>query len=398
MEYITAYEAAEKWGVTPRQVQRLLAAERIPGARKQGRDYRIPADAEKPGDLRCEKHHPQDSLAAELAEIFEATALPMPRDNPDAIFGMVKEERLRLPYECELAYLRGDFELVKQIYKTRGDEAIRVRITPTAMAAAISAGDFPFFLEVENHLKSVMQKRSEDKNVIAIAELFLSSAYISAMVLDNTPDWLKTGDFTYLPNRARPYAAHMRAKYFHAVGEFESMLNVAETALAFCDFTGGIYVADIYLRVMCATACCLLGRVDEATRWLLGAMRITLPHGFITPFADCASVFGGLLEKLLEREYPAHYGAIINLWKRAGANWVFFHNFVTKNNFVFGLPLRDYEIAIRVAKGVPNKEIAEHFHMSQGRLRNKISEIYSELHVNSRKELERFLLYGKKQT
>jgi len=85
MEYITAYEAAEKWGVTPRQVQRLLAAGRIPGARKQGRDYRIPADAEKPGDLRLEKYDPRDSLASELAEIIEATTPSYPRDNPDAI-------------------------------------------------------------------------------------------------------------------------------------------------------------------------------------------------------------------------------------------------------------------------------------------------------------------------
>jgi len=48
------------------------------------------------------------------------------------------------------------------------------------------------------------------------------------------------------------------------------------------------------------------------------------------------------------------------------------------------------------AKKVPNKEIAEHFHMSQGRLKNKLSEIYSELHINSRKELENIILYGKK--
>jgi DNA-binding CsgD family transcriptional regulator len=149
---------------------------------------------------------------------------------------------------------------------------------------------------------------------------------------------------------------------------------------------------------MCATACCLLGRVDEATRWLLGAMRITLPYGFTTPFAENISAFGGLLEKLLEREYPAYYDVMVNQWNRTLPNWTSFHNLVTKNNFAVGLSLRDFEIAIKVAKGEPHKEIAEHFHMSQGRLRNKISEIYSEMHINSRKELEGLLLFGKKQT
>ena len=45
MEYITVAEAAEKWGVTPRQVQRLLAAGRIQGANKDGHAYMVPADA-----------------------------------------------------------------------------------------------------------------------------------------------------------------------------------------------------------------------------------------------------------------------------------------------------------------------------------------------------------------
>ena len=50
MEYLTVTEIAEKWGVTPRQVQRLLAAGRIPFAKKHGKSYMIPADAKKPDD------------------------------------------------------------------------------------------------------------------------------------------------------------------------------------------------------------------------------------------------------------------------------------------------------------------------------------------------------------
>jgi len=59
MDYISATEAAEKWGVTPRQVQRLLASSRIPGAKKCGNSWVIPAGAEKPGDSRFKKHTPQ---------------------------------------------------------------------------------------------------------------------------------------------------------------------------------------------------------------------------------------------------------------------------------------------------------------------------------------------------
>ena len=46
--YITVQEAAEKWGVTPRQVQILCKANRIPGATRLSRIWIIPEKAEKP--------------------------------------------------------------------------------------------------------------------------------------------------------------------------------------------------------------------------------------------------------------------------------------------------------------------------------------------------------------
>lgn len=52
MEYITAQEAADKWGITRRRVQILCAAGRIDGATKMANLWVIPKDAEKPEDAR----------------------------------------------------------------------------------------------------------------------------------------------------------------------------------------------------------------------------------------------------------------------------------------------------------------------------------------------------------
>lgn len=46
--YITVQEAAEKWGVTPRQVQILCKTDRIPGATRLSRIWIIPENVEKP--------------------------------------------------------------------------------------------------------------------------------------------------------------------------------------------------------------------------------------------------------------------------------------------------------------------------------------------------------------
>ena len=46
--YITVQEVAEKWGVTPRQVQILCKENRIAGATRMSRIWIIPENAEKP--------------------------------------------------------------------------------------------------------------------------------------------------------------------------------------------------------------------------------------------------------------------------------------------------------------------------------------------------------------
>ena len=48
MEYLTVRKMAERWGLSDRTVQQLCNQGRIPGARKFGRAWAIPADVEKP--------------------------------------------------------------------------------------------------------------------------------------------------------------------------------------------------------------------------------------------------------------------------------------------------------------------------------------------------------------
>jgi hypothetical protein len=50
--YITAKQAAKKWGISDRRVRVLCTEDRIPGVIKAGKSYRIPANAEKPADGR----------------------------------------------------------------------------------------------------------------------------------------------------------------------------------------------------------------------------------------------------------------------------------------------------------------------------------------------------------
>ena len=55
MNGMTAKETAEKWGVTPRNVQFLCAKGKIPGAIRFGHAWVIPSNARKPKDGRSER-------------------------------------------------------------------------------------------------------------------------------------------------------------------------------------------------------------------------------------------------------------------------------------------------------------------------------------------------------
>lgn len=52
LEYITAKQAGEKWGIYRRRVQLLCEQELIEGVHRLGKAWAIPHNAEKPTDKR----------------------------------------------------------------------------------------------------------------------------------------------------------------------------------------------------------------------------------------------------------------------------------------------------------------------------------------------------------
>jgi len=52
MEYMTAKEAGEKWGISARRVMILCEQNRITGVHRLGRVWAIPKNTDKPADAR----------------------------------------------------------------------------------------------------------------------------------------------------------------------------------------------------------------------------------------------------------------------------------------------------------------------------------------------------------
>lgn len=399
MDYITASEAAKKWGVSGRSITYHLIAGRIPGAFKKGKLWLIPADAQRPANKRrCGQALPEQclTLSAELSCVLAATAIPMPGHNPDAVLDTVREDRLRLHYDAELAYLRGDFERAMRCYqRTEGDDAARLRACPIAIAAAISMGDYRAYTQIESDLKEYI-KANKGNAIAAMAELSLATVAVSVTAPNMAPQWLKDGNLSALPPQVRPNALYLRAKYFYCIGQFDTALAVAQAALALTSPEMGLTLTDLYLRLTCAVAFYALEQKEEAGRWLLSTMRLALPHGFITPFAELVSELGGLVEACLEQAFPDYHDAVILQWKNTVKNWITFHNQFTRDNITLMLSLRECHLAMLVARRVPYEKIAREHCISVGRLKNIMLEIYEKLHISGRDELAKYILMFKK--
>ncbi|WP_411677135.1 DNA-binding protein [Caproicibacter sp.] len=55
LDYISVQQAAEKWEISERRIQKLCEENRIEGAVRFGHAWAIPKDAEKPADARRKK-------------------------------------------------------------------------------------------------------------------------------------------------------------------------------------------------------------------------------------------------------------------------------------------------------------------------------------------------------
>jgi DNA-binding NarL/FixJ family response regulator len=247
---------------------------------------------------------------------------------------------------------------------------------------------------VETYLKSVV-KADAGADVTAYAELMLAVAYNGAAAYSMLPEWLKNGDFNALAPSTRATAAYIRVQYLTRQNPPEVALPAAQAYLSVYSSEQTITYEDTYLRIDLAAVCHALGRADDAENHLLSAMRKNLPHGFITPFAERIAVLSGLCERLLEREFPEHYAAVIGQFERVTRNWMVFHNRFSRDNITLILSLKEIQMAQLAARGLSDRKIAGHLGFAYATVKNRMDTIYNKLCISGKhrkNELKNFVI------
>ncbi len=382
MEYVSTREIAVKWQVSLRNVQRLLGEGRVPGAKRCGRSWLIPADSKKPSDPR---------LARPEVDLAFFPSFPLPRARADA--ALETEDGLkRQILAADLAYRRGNCEPAKLCYREmeKGDPN-ELACALLATAAAIASRDYELYHEIIDVQQALIDDaRSEtERKMFSLPQVM---AAVSMVTPSLTPDWVKDCDFEDLPEAVRPYAMYLHIMHLRNIRDFPGIYACAKTMIALSPVERHFGWLDVYLRVLAAAACCLQDDVIKGRKWLYEAMDLGLPHGFIAPFADHLAEFGGLMEECLEQRYPQYLRSVLGLWRESYTNWIDFHNHFTMDNLTVILTPQEQHVARLIVQGSTYAETARRMNLSRGRVKNIVSTIYQKLCIEGRRDLKAFII------
>lgn len=315
---------------------------------------------------------------------------------PETAVAEMNTAALQTQCLCEIAYLRGDFDRAKHLAaKALDSEDACVCASLFSMFAAISTNDFELYSRIETTLRRRIGKGGEPLADVQ-AEIVLAAVAVGMFAPEMVPAWLKEGDYSRLPADSAPFALYLRVKYLQNLADYSQMFAVSQTMHTLCKGKGT--VMEIYLLLMCASACVGLGDMPRGRQYLLEALALGMPYGFVTPFAENIANLNGLVEDCVQQHYPRAYACLLAQWEKTWKNWGIFHNRFARDNVTLLLTLREFRIAALAANRVPYAEIARQECLSVGRVRNIIQEIYGKLFVRNRAELAALVLWTAKKT
>lgn len=385
---ITCQQAAAQWGISPRRVQVLCDQGRVTGARRVGRMWFIPADAQKPLDARQPGAAPAcpywpeilqlDSRLMRLSGVEEILRQPMETLRKQLLMG-------------EIAYLKGDYASAKEhLRNIAPDSPAYLCAISVGTAAAAALGEGTALLSAHTALRNLLGTHRESKETRLLIEMTEGLLYVSAFSVMNIAPWLLDGVLEGLPPAALPMAIYIRSRAFLSLGRVEQAIGATEAALSLLQNRGS--VAEGYLWMMLAMARLYAKNIQAAKQAIHRAMDIFLPKGFLSPIAEYISQMMGLIEQCVQERYPHSLPDVLKLYQDMSNRWRDAHNVLADERLTTLLTRREYQVAVGIVTGMSNQQSADQLGISLSTLKGHLQSVYQKLQITSRRELREYIL------
>ena len=396
MEYITVQEAAKKWRISDRLVQKYCAEGRIDGIRKFGKSWGIPASAVKPQDPRREKEHSATRRLQPQPEVFPGF---MPLINTafepgrclDYINEMEEGSRKEIAF-AEYHYFSGQPEKAIQeaeLYLTCSETAYRLSACLIYAYANLSVGHIHHtryaLTEIQNTL-TANEDRAPYVRAIEAFVVFASSVLLHLPLPEKMP---LTQDFLpLLPSGLRAFALYVQAHYLYLKEDYGKSIGIVEATLGMGADQSPI--PAIYLHLVAVMDYMSLKQTQQAQKHLLAAWEIARPDDLIEGFGEHHGLVGGMLEAVIKPNWPDDFKRIITITYRFSAGWRKIHNPETGHDVADDLTTTEFATAMLAARGWTNQEIARHMNISSHTVKRYISTVLQKLGISRRQELKTY--------
>ncbi len=398
-EFESAAEAAQRFGVTLRAVQKWAAAGRIPGAKKVGRTWFIPRNA------IVLENTIDTSSSRSPAKIYKISDFrpSMPLLNSSFEPGKCLEFIESIPDEDDRNIAMGEYlfytgraEAAVELLSTYVDsEDISLRYSASVITifASISHGNTQKAEHAQEIVSSLVRasfgsNASEELNAVGIMTLIGGSVLWHAPVPEHLPalkDYIK-----YLPEGYRLWCCYLIAHQAYLEKDYVKALTVADMALAFCRKTYPL--AEIYIHIISVIALMNLHRPEEAKKRFERAWELTHKDGFIEPVAEHHGMMLGIIEVYYKRSHPEDYKKLMAISGVFGKYWRKIHNIRTASEVTDILTPTEFTVAMLYNRGWSAQETASFLEVSESTVRNYIKTIYIKLGITNKKELMRFMI------
>lgn len=398
MEYITVKEAAKKWKISERLVQKYCAQGRIAGAGKFGASWGIPINARKPKDPR--KYKNQMSPGQNTQSVFFTDLMPLMNTafEPGYCMEYIEEMEEGAKKEIALAeyyYFSGQPEKAiekAELYLTSSETGLKLSACLICAYANLSIGQIHRAKCSLMEMRRILAEPGEDRPPqLKAAEAFVVFA---AAVLLHLPlpeiippvqDYLPL-----LPPGLQVFALYVQAHYTYLNEQYEKSLGIAETALALQakDYP----IPSIYLHLIAVMDYMSLRQLDLAREHLLAAWEMARADDLIEAFGEHHGLLGGMLESVIKPLWPEDFKRIISITYRFSEGWRKVHNPITGHEVADNLTTTEFAAAMLAARGWTNQEIGEHMNISENTVKRYISVALQKLNIKQRKDLKKYML------
>ncbi len=390
MEYMSAKQASEKWGIHMRNVQTLCANGRVQGAMKFERSWLIPKDTKKPTDPRKNPAYKAQKNSPYIPYLLFVDRLSCHPGEADKILIGLDEEESRHA-ECTLDFMRGKFGKAKQLYlDTSKSSKLWLCAMNLAWYEAATLGNLELFSSINKNLVE-LQKKSENDEVLQLVVEISSNIWGYGLKTKDAP-WTTEG------LHLLPY--NTKKCYFFANAYYDLLIskNYQRVAYGLDTYLNGQHDAgynprDIFLHLFCGTAYNAMGQPEKAREFAEKALDLALPDGFIFPFTRFTTIFGNTLTECIKKRGTDVYTRIIELGEKMYQNYVTMHNRVTKNNVSTLLTIHEIGLAQLVVAGHTNEKIAEMLGCSVAAVKQRLGIIFEKLEISKRGEIVNYILY-----